>query len=326
MASITSAELISNVNGGEKKTVENLQSVMAMFPLHAKKDYNPLSREPNASDRLWLYNQLRNYGKFTGVCWLLSPEPEPANQLPVKTIEELIHSEEFLAEPTSDGQLNFLIKNVKVQQDVITLVSELTVDQRNSLAWHQIRKGRLTASNFGAVLHAKRVTPSLLKRLLGDYDLSGVRAIAWGVDNEEMAVKAFTKATGLPVTNTGLWLHESGVLGASPDGLIGTDSVLEAKCPFKHKESTIADACKDKDFCLEMKDGKFSLKTSHVYWHQVQGQMFLTQRNFCFFTVWTTRDTAVIKIQRDEAWRPNIDILTDFFFCKLFPKIVEGEL
>ena len=34
----------------------------------------------------------------------------------------------------------------------------------------------------------------------------------------------------------------------------------------------------------------------------------------------------VLKIQRDESWKPNIAILTDFYFHKLFPKIVEGEL
>ena len=55
-----------------------------------------------------------------------------------------------------------------------------------------VRKGRLTASNFGCVLNAKRVTPSLLKRLLGDYNLSRVKAVQWGVTNEPEALKAFS--------------------------------------------------------------------------------------------------------------------------------------
>ena len=33
-------------------------------------------------------------------------------------------------------------------------------------------------------------------------------------------------------------------------------------------------------------------------------------------------DTVVL----DESWKPNIAILTEFYFHKLFPKIVEGEL
>ena len=179
-----------------------------MFPLPEKKqDYSPLSRAPRNDDRDWLYRQLREYGKFTGVCWLLSAEPEPAAQLPLQTIEEIIFSEGFLGEKTSMGQLEYFIKNVKIGQDIIREVSVLTTGQRDNPAWHLARKGRLTASNFGAVLKAKRVTLALTTRLLGDCDLSRVRAIAWGVDNEEMAIKAFTALTGLVPVQTGVWLH-----------------------------------------------------------------------------------------------------------------------
>ena len=75
--------------------------------------------------------------------------------------------------------------NVKVEQDIIKEVSALTTGQRDNPAWHLARKGRITASNFGAVLKAKRVTQVLTTRLLGDYDLSRVRAIAWGVDTKK---------------------------------------------------------------------------------------------------------------------------------------------
>ena len=140
-----------------------------------------------------------------------------------------------------------------------------------------IRRGRLTASNFGYVLKAKRVTPSLIKRLLGEYDLSGVKAIAWGVSNEE-GMKAFLEMTGLTATDTDIWLHSSGVLGASPDGLVGTEGVLEVKCPNSERNSTISEAASKTSFCLKISNGVFLLKQDHVYWHQVQGQLFLTNR------------------------------------------------
>ena len=75
--------------------------------------------------------------------------------------------------------------------------------------------------NFGSVLNAGRITPSLLKRLLGEFDLSRVKAVQWGVQNEAEAINHFRKCTGLPVAETGIWLDPNGVLGASPDGLIG---------------------------------------------------------------------------------------------------------
>ena len=85
----------------------------------------------------------------------------------------------------------YFIRNVKVGEDIIKEASALTTGQRDNPAWNLARKGRLTASNFGAVLKGKRVTQALTTRLLGDYDLSRVHAIAWGIDNEEMAIKNF---------------------------------------------------------------------------------------------------------------------------------------
>ena len=51
--------------------------------------------------------------------------------------------------------------------------------------------------------------------------------MAWGVTNEAEAIKAFTAKIHLEVVETGVWLDESGVLGASPVGLVGEDHVLE---------------------------------------------------------------------------------------------------
>ena len=56
----------------------------------------------------------------------------------------------------------------------------------------------------------KGETPSLLKLLLGEYDLSRVKAVRWGVN---------TLRTGKTVKDTGIWFHPSGILGASPDGI-----------------------------------------------------------------------------------------------------------
>ena len=161
----------------------------------------------------------------------------------------------------------------------------MTTGQRSNPAWHQARKGRLTASNFGVVLKAKRATPSLIKRLFGEYDISKVRAVAWGVNNESLAIQCFSQISGIQSVETGLWLDEGGVLGASPDGLIGDDGVLEVKCPYTFKNELITEAAKNSSFCLGIDDGQYFLKRDHVYWHQVQGQMFLTKRTMCYFVV-----------------------------------------
>ena len=171
-----------------------------MFP--PSKKYAALSQNPIAEDRASLYKELRDYGKFTGLCWLMSPEKPPVT-LPVRTVEDIILSEQFLLQ-LGDNQLTYFVNNVKLSNEQILSVSNITIGQRSNPAWHLARKGRLTASNFGAVLAAKRVTPSLLKKLLGEYDLSGVKAIQWGVNNEAEAIKEFEKQTGLKVKETSL--------------------------------------------------------------------------------------------------------------------------
>lgn len=73
--------------------------------------------------------------------------------------------------------------------------------------------------------------PSLLKRLLAEYDLSRVRAIQRGVDNEGEAIRALTLRAGKTVKETGIWFDSSGILGASPAGIVDDETVLEVKCP-----------------------------------------------------------------------------------------------
>lgn len=297
-----------------------------MFPVPKK--YVAISRSPTTEDRSALYTCLKEYGRFTGLCWLMSPEPAPPAQLPIPTIEEIIYSEEFLQAIGAQQQLDVLVRKAKITEADALQVSQKTVGQRDNPAWHLARRGRLTASNFGSVLYAKRVTPSLLKRLMGDYDLTKVKAVQWGVNNEAEAVKAFTKLTGKTVRETGIWLDLSGILGASPDGIVDEESVLEAKCPYTERNMTIEEAVNTSpSFCLKKcENGQYALKRDHIYWHQVQGEIYFTRKNFCYFVVWTSKDAVVLKIAKEEAWSENVTKLTQFYFENLFPKIVEGQL
>ena len=224
-----------------------------MFP--PPKKYTALGRKPVQVDRAQLYEDLKQYGRFTGLCWLLSPEPPAFNELPIPTIEDIIFSEQFLQTRGLQQQLECLVRRSRILEEDILKISRITVGQRDNPAWHLARRGRLTASNFGSVLKAKRVTPSLPKRLLGEYDLSRVKAVQWGVNNEEEAIKAFTLKTGKTVKETGIWFHSSGILGASPDGIVDHKTALEAKCPYTERNLTIDEAVQSSaTFCLDKSD------------------------------------------------------------------------
>lgn len=62
---------------------------------------------------------------------------------------------------------------------------------------------------------------------MGLADLSKVPAIKYGKENEATTVKYLEDYLGKSVTLTGIWLHSSGIIGASADGLIDDDKVAE---------------------------------------------------------------------------------------------------
>ena len=86
-------------------------------------------------------------------------------------------------------------------EEQITAIQIATVEQKDSELWHTMRKGRLTASNFGTVLLAKRVTPSLISKVCQSKHLEGVLSIQWGIANEQEGINAFEKQTGMKVIN-----------------------------------------------------------------------------------------------------------------------------
>lgn len=49
------------------------------------------------------------------------------------------------------------------------------------------------------------------------------------------------------------------------------------------------------NFCLHETDGKFSLKKSHSFYFQVQGQLMVTGVNFCDFLVFTRNEIHIKK-------------------------------
>lgn len=143
------------------------------------------------------------------MAWILQPEPcEPGPPAPI--IEDLLTSAEFVH---SDMSMVWLRRALILSEEVITNTALATKGQRNNPMWSIIRKNRITASSA-------RITISLKKRLMSSYNLESIKAVAWGITHEEHALKKYEHEFNASVQQTGIWLHESGVLGASPDGLI----------------------------------------------------------------------------------------------------------
>lgn len=87
-------------------------------------------------------------------------------------------------------------------------------------------------------------------------------------------------------------MDSSGIQGASSDGILDEETVLEAKCHYTKCSLTVEEAVNtSKSFCLEkFNDGHgFVLKREHVYWDHVQGKMFF------HFIVCTSKVVVVFK-------------------------------
>ena len=70
-------------------------------------------------------------------------------------------------------KLECFLHEMKITESQQIAAHEATKGQRNNPNWQTLQRGHVTASNFGHVLQAKRVTPSHLKRVVREYDLLG---------------------------------------------------------------------------------------------------------------------------------------------------------
>ena len=102
------------------------------------------------------------------------------------------------------------------------------------------------------------------------------------------------------------------MLAASPDGLIGDDTVVEVKCPFTARTKPI-DATTI-DFLTLDQNGSLTLKTDHNRFYQIQGQLFCTGHQHCRFIVYTFKGIKAIDIARDEEFMQDmVQNLLEFY-------------
>ena len=212
-------------------------------------------------------------------------------------------------------------------------MEEVTRGQHKNPLWSSYRKGRLTSSNFGLVLKPcltnRAVYNSTMKRLLGYDSLSSMRAVQWGIQHEATAIKAYMEQTGHSVSPSGLWLHSSGIIRGSPDGIVSSEKIIEVKCPFSGREKHLLELVDtDPNFFLRRIDDAhlLELNVSSVrgfnYYHQ--GNLHFSNRNVCDLIVWCPESMYVIPIYKDESWLINILISFNFYTTIYLPKYMQG--
>lgn len=163
--------------------------------------------------------------------------------------------------------------------------------EQRSPEWFALHLGRPSTSQFYRIVSgkgknagARKIETSqtykfqlLAERLFGvsfQPRLDRIAAVRHGVQHEEAAREAFAKHVGGEVRPGGVVLTRDKRLLSSPDGFVG-DVPVEIKCPQPPGQL--------ENLLTEPRD----------YWPQVQGQMLLTQADWCHFWSWHPHTPAV---------------------------------
>ncbi len=117
---------------------------------------------------------------------------------------------------------------------------------QGSDAWKQLRAGKVTASRVKDIVATtktgystsrdKYMTQLLLERLTNTVAESYTNdAMGWGVEQEPFARAAYEAAKSVMVDQVAFVNHPTiEMAGASPDGLVNDDGLVELKCPMSH--------------------------------------------------------------------------------------------
>jgi len=207
---------------------------------------------------------------------------------------------------------------------------ELNTSQQSlSTSWKQSRIGRVTASHFGDVLLRRSLpSDSLIDSFFATKEFTSTPVqISHGVQNEIKAHNAYCSRTGLSVRKCGLVINPSlPWLGTSPDGLVKDTTeqsfgLLEIKCPYTYRLSTVEDACSDPNFFASIKNDVVTLKETHKHYYQIQGQMALSKISWCDFVIYTYRNFTVERIKfNEDCWNDMEPKLTEFYFNYILPR------
>jgi putative phage-type endonuclease len=151
--------------------------------------------------------------------------------------------------------------------------------------WFEARLGKVTASRVADVIaktksgysasRSNYMAELICERLTGKQgDFFQSTAMAWGTNTEPAARAAYSAASGALVTEVGFVSHALiEMAGASPDGLIDDDGLVEIKCP---NTATHIDTI-------------LSQEAPSKYIPQMQWQMACTGRQWCDFVSFDPR-------------------------------------
>ena len=183
---------------------------------------------------------------------------------------------------------------------------------QGSEEWFTARLGKVTGTGFAKVLakgHGKTRKSYMIQ--LAAERLTGLAqesysnaAMEWGTEHEADARITYEIVNDVSVLLAG-FVELSDEIGTSPDGLVDDEGLLEIKCPNSttHIETIMSN------------------KVPSQYIPQIQGGMWVAERQWCDFVSFDPRVAAVpclcLRVARDQKYIDNLEKEVNVFVAEL---------
>ena len=286
--------------------------------------FHNVSTEPIADENVAIYS----------ICEAV---PENAHDIVTENITELPFNDDYDISSSHFRSMMDCFADTQSISDVdIKTVERLTRGQSNNEVWRQLKRDKLTASNFYNAAVRRKEPDKLLKTIMYISEKKkSIASLEYGQQHEGDAVASYVAAKAAE-GNTFLWVEEVGTMlskerpgyGASLDRKVYDPKAagmkiggLEVKCPYYKRGMTVEQACKDLNFCLYIDDdGVPKLKFGHKYYYQVQGQMYVCNLEWVDFVVWFGGNNIFIEriYFNKEWWHQTVLPRLDFFYKRAF--------
>lgn len=197
------------------------------------------------------------------------------------------------------------------------------IEQRTE-GWINIRLGKVTASRIADVCaktktgwgasRANYKAQLIAERLTGKQQDSYTNgAMLWGIEQEDAARIAYSFLHGHDVVEEGFVVHPTiEMAGASPDGLVGSEGLVEIKCPntATHIETLKSQSIPDK------------------YVKQMLWQMACCGRQWCDFVSYDPRlpdemQLFVKRLERDDKLIAALETMVRDFIAEVDADVAE---
>jgi len=178
--------------------------------------------------------------------------------------------------------------------------------------WYKLRLGKVTASCFGKAIAAgqgktrKTYMIQLIAERLTQEPQDGFSnaVMQRGSEIEPYAREYYKLLNDVSIQEVG-FVERNGCIGASPDGLVGSEGLIEIKCPLPttHILTLIDD------------------KVPTIHKPQIQGQLWVCEREWCDFVSYDPRVSQrpffCERVYRDDAYIKELHIKIQMFVTEM---------